>query len=493
MDEHVRLAWKWFLDKYGIVVDADIEVKGDMGSIKIRSGSNDFEISFPLLDHEGSVISIGGFNVHTWFMGKLLEDDINSNGVIFAHVNDKKIPCGFIKDRKLILAFDPFTFIYSVLSGGLEGRTYPVGVPFLDRLSEILFGAIKHLIVGNGGILIAKSFWPNDKMFAVCLTHDVDEIKKTYQYVTRSVRFLSRLNFNGLKNEILSIIYKLRGKEPYWTFEEVIRLEKELGVRSSFYFLKETGKVEIFSGRTWRYLGRRYDFKDVSEIIGYLHSNGWDVGLHGSFHSYMRYDLLKREKEELEYVLGDRVVGIRQHNLNLKIPETWKIHESLGFEYDTTLGSNRYVGFRWGTCFPFYPIDYERNVRMKILEIPLIVEDIVLFRYSNPWNTLIDVINKVENVSGVLTMLWHHTVFNNLEYPGWANVYRRAIEYCKSRGAWVTSGREIAKWWKIRGASKVSYKIRNDKVEISSEIPVIVYSSAVRLIDGDNVRICIER
>ncbi len=496
MGEHIGLAWSWFVDKYGIVVDADIEVRGDTGLIKFRSGSNDFEIIFPLSDHRDlSMIPIEGFNVYTWFMGRVLENDINSNAVIFAHVNGKKVPCGFIEDNRLILNFDPFAFIYSVLSGGLDGKDFPVEIPFLDRLSEILFRAIKHLIVSNGEVLITKSFWPNGKRFAVCLTHDVDEIKKTYQYVTRSIRFLKQFNFNRLKNEFLSLVSKLRGKEPYWTFEEIVRLEEELGVRSSFYFLRETGKFEILNRKTWRHLGRRYYFEDVSDVVDYLHSNGWDVGLHGSFYSYTNYDLLKCEKEELEKVLGDKVVGIRQHNLNLEIPETWKIHESLSFEYDTTLGSNRYVGFRWGTCFPFNPIDAENDARIKILEIPLIVEDIVLFRYPDPWSKFIDTVCKVENVKGVLTVLWHHAVFNELEYPGWVDIYKKVIEHCKSREAWITSGRRIAEWWKIRGASRVHYRIRNSRIEISAEngIPVVVHTSAARLIEGYNVRICIER
>ena len=30
--------------------------------------------------------------------------------------------------------------------------------------------------------------WPNNADFAVCLTHDVDRIKKTYQYFTHSIK-----------------------------------------------------------------------------------------------------------------------------------------------------------------------------------------------------------------------------------------------------------------------------------------------------------------
>ncbi|GAH60430.1 unnamed protein product, partial [marine sediment metagenome] len=31
-----------------------------------------------------------------------------------------------------------------------------------------------------------KTMWPDNKRFAVCLTHDVDRVKKTYQYITHS-------------------------------------------------------------------------------------------------------------------------------------------------------------------------------------------------------------------------------------------------------------------------------------------------------------------
>jgi len=181
-----------------------------------------------------------------------------------------------------------------------------------------------------------------------------------------------------------------------------------------------------------------------------LDLEGWEVGLHGSFYSYNDYDLLKREKQELERVLSKKVVGIRQHNLNLSVPETWRIHESLGFEYDTTLGSNHYIGFRWGTCFPFYPIDHEQRRFIRVLQIPLIIEDIALFRYKDPWKKFLEVVNKVKKYGGVLTILWHHSVFNNLEFPSWADMYERMIMYCKKEGAWITNGYEISRWWKMR-------------------------------------------
>ena len=367
--------------------------------------------------------------------------------------------------------------MYLTISGSLEKEVSSntfltlVEKPYLDSLSEIVFKAIRYLIISNRYPLITKSFWPNGKNFAVCLTHDVDEIRKTYQYITRSIRFLKRLDFAALKNEFISLVSKLKGKDPYWTFDEIIDLEKHLGVRSSFYFLKERGKVKISDKKTWRHLGRRYSFKEpkLVEIIKKLRLGGWEVGLHGSFYSYNDFNLLKKEKEELEEVLGDKVIGIRQHNLNLSIPETWRIHEALGFEYDTTLGSNHYVGFRWGTCFPFYPYDVGSGRFLKVLQIPLHIEDIVVFRYPNPWEVCVRMVEMVQRYGGELTLLWHHSVFNEIDYPSWMKLYKDLVEYCKKKGAWITNASNIAKWWKRREELSPEIEYKKKTVLISSK------------------------
>ncbi|WP_202320062.1 polysaccharide deacetylase family protein [Archaeoglobus neptunius] len=355
-----------------------------------------------------------------------------------------------------------FGWIGRVLSGHIEEHYHSKNSrkeisrePFLDIVEKRIFDAI--LNENREKPVVRHSFWPHGKKFALLLTHDVDEVRKTYQYLTYPARHLRRRNFRAFKNQIISFVKKLGGKEPFWTFEEIMQIEMELGVRSTFFFLNETAKVNLLDTKTWRHYGRKFNIRDkkITELLKTLTSGGWEVGLHGSFESYRDFKKLKNELMVLEEVLGEKVCGTRQHNLNLEIPETWKYHEKLGLIYDTTLGFNSCAGFRWGTSFPFHPLDAESGRALDLLEIPLVVEDIALFSYEKPWKEFLEIARKVESYEGVLTILWHHSVFNDLEFPEWGDMYRKIVEYCLNRDAWVATGCEIARWWREREISDV--------------------------------------
>ncbi|HEY9247025.1 MAG TPA: polysaccharide deacetylase family protein, partial [Candidatus Methanoperedens sp.] len=315
------------------------------------------------------------------------------------------------KDDMISIDTDIFSLSGKILSGELEKYFPGMGIkekkdkvssPILDRagklLTDCLISASRELDIP----LIQKSFWPEGKKFAVCLTHDIDEIRKTYQWITYPVRFARKMDFNRVYYQFISFLDKIKGREPYWTFGELMDIESKRNVRSTFFFLNERGKVRILDKRTWRHAGRRYDFNDskVSGIIRELNNKGWDVGLHGSFYSYDDCNSLIMEKKLLENVFKSRVYGIRQHNLNLRIPETWLYQEKTGFEYDTTLGFNDCIGFRWGTCFPFRPFYAQENRSMDIIEIPLIIEDTAFLRSDNPWEEYARISKEVEDCEG---------------------------------------------------------------------------------------------
>jgi hypothetical protein len=396
----------------------------------------------------------------------------------------KTFPCITQMDDCIYIGFDFFYHRGIILSGEHEKiwggewtneRCSLLKDPFIDQIDDLIFTLLKNVYQNEGLFLIHKTAWPEAKPLAVCLTHDVDETRKTYQWITYPFRLLKKLDGKGIVDQIKSLGKKIQGAEPYWTFETVLEMEKDVGAVSSFYFLQEKSPVRILDRKTWRHLGRRYDWHapDIVRLMRSLEGQGWEVGLHGSFESFADGEKIHQEKSELEQILGETVKGIRQHNLNLAIPATWLYHERELFLYDSTLGSNKCTGFRWGTSHAFRPFFLHEKRPINVLEIPLIIEDIPFFRCPDPWRDFLLLFHKTSQYHGILTLLWHPAVLNPLEYPHWCGAYKKILEYSKEKNAWITNGREIARWWHKREAVTLQWEYTGSEliITLTGEIP----------------------
>ena len=109
-------------------------------------------------------------------------------------------------------------------------------------------------------------------------------------------------------------------------------------------------------------------------MIREIDRRGWEIGLHPSWYSFDDVDEMKAQKESLEEVVGHEVVSVRQHFLHYDIRVTPRTQELAGFRYDSTLGFNDNVGFRFGTCHPWKVYDTEQQTTLSLVEIPLIVQ-----------------------------------------------------------------------------------------------------------------------
>lgn len=273
---------------------------------------------------------------------------------------------------------------------------------------------------------------PDGENFAVCLTHDVDRVKKTYQAITH---FL----MDGRAYHLTSIFST---SNPYWTFDKIMEIEEKHNVRSTFFFLNESKRLNLFKPSTYKLTLGRYNIHNqkIIEVIKKLNKDGWEIGVHGSYDSYQNKDLILREKNELEGILGKPVLGIRQHYLNLDIPNTWELQREVGFKYDSSFGFRNRIGFRGNKIRPFRPFDDE------FLEIPLTIMDGPLFKSSKgiytAWRKCENLLKYIEKKKGLLTVLWHTDRFNDREYPNQMRVYEKIIEESLKRNAWVTNCRE---------------------------------------------------
>lgn len=276
-----------------------------------------------------------------------------------------------------------------------------------------------------------------DYEFALCLTHDVDRLYKTFQAPYYAIK---DRNPSHLKSIVSS-------EHPYWQFDEIMNLEEELGVRSAFYFLNEKdlfhdkGPRDWVKPKNWKLFTGRYDITDeeIVDVIQALDEGGWEVGLHGSYDSYRDADRLENEKNQLEEILGKEIAGGRQHYLNLKKPQTWKHHRTIGLKYDASLGSSSQYGFQYGKQ-SIRPFDDEFLVfPLTVMEEPLMQNNPDLETVKNEIDELIREAAKSE---AVMTVLWHPRVFNEEEFPGYREMYIYLIKKAKEVNAWVGSPRD---------------------------------------------------
>lgn len=303
---------------------------------------------------------------------------------------------------------------------------------------DILEPAVSRFLIQQG----LTFTYPDNKLFAVCLTHDVDEIYPPYRHILlSSMTCLKKLDFDQLRRQVS---WKLHEKEksPYWNFKKIMDLEEKYGACSSFYFLATHSDIRRF----------RYNIEDLDDELGQIHERGWEVGLHGGYYAYNDLEEILREKKRLEQVLGSMVTGYRNHYLRIHVPDSWEKLARAEFLYDTTLGYNDIVGFRNGMCHPFRPYNLNTDSEINILEIPLAIMDNTVFEsstsYEEAWNLVKRLIDTVALYNGVICLNWHNDSFNCPFKNTHEIMYEKILEYCCSKKAWMTSGENIWTWWK---------------------------------------------
>jgi peptidoglycan/xylan/chitin deacetylase (PgdA/CDA1 family) len=273
--------------------------------------------------------------------------------------------------------------------------------------------------------------------FALCLTHDVDKPFKTpihAVYYTLTERDPSHLR--AVREDC----------NPYWQFEEIMRLESELGVRSAFYWLNEPpisihhrerlSDLQSLVQSVGRY---SVHHPEIADIIHRLDEGGWEIGLHGSFHTSEDGRRLRSEKTRIEDLLGQSITGGRQHYLNLAVPETWSHYAEIGLKYDASLGSRTESGFHFGYDV-LRPLDDEFVVfPLTLMEQHLPDPDA---DFSSAWAEIDDLLETAQRESAVMTVLFHPRYFNATEFPGYRTIYRKLVETALDRNAWVGSPAE---------------------------------------------------
>lgn len=282
--------------------------------------------------------------------------------------------------------------------------------------------------------------YPDDKEFAVCLSHDVDFLFETPEAkLNKAVNAFASKDLGGMLKHIRQMP---KTRIPYWTFDEIMRMEDRHGARSTFFFLaNDSSEPEA-----------NYLPEDVRSVMAELDAGGWEIGLHGGFRAYMDIERLKLEKGLLERALGRSVSGYRGHFLKFRVPDTWELLARAGFAYDSTLGYPDRSGFRNGMCHPYRPFNLRTSSWIDILEVPLVIMDTSLFEHmrldaKQAWDLTSTLLRRVRELAGGISINWHNSSFSGEPL----DFYERILQFCNENEAWMTTCGRLAEHWRLAG------------------------------------------
>jgi peptidoglycan/xylan/chitin deacetylase (PgdA/CDA1 family) len=350
-----------------------------------------------------------------------------------------------------------------LLTGQSEINNYPKDFNSERIVPDFAFNILNKNSILYKPILDVEQLvqWPNKKKFAVCLTHDVDNvtkysIKQSYRGRLQDIRQTKTLTSIGrnLGGFTFDFLKKLNNKkDPLHNFEKWLNIESKFNAKSTFFFWPGFNNISKHHISDCTYNLNDIVIFDkqkctVSEMIVDIDKRGWEIGLHPSWYSYNNLDEMKRQKNSLELILKKEVVSVRQHQLHHDLRITPEIHTKAGFLYDSTLGFNDNIGFRFGTSFPWRMSINNSN----IIEIPLIAQDGALLSTvkglrldeDTAFEYLKMIINEIEKVGGVATFVWHPDVLIDT----WWNLYLRLLEFLEPKNPFFGTIEEIGELYK---------------------------------------------
>lgn len=362
----------------------------------------------------------------------------------------------------------------AVLSGQLELQFVPPADAKTGRVPDFGYNPLYRLGLLYRPVLDEQTpcpvSWPEGAPFAVCLTHDLDvvslagvrqsirKIIRTWRSQPRPSRMMQSLQTLLALRRLAQALARGPRSDPLWCYERWLEAEDRLGVRSTFFIFPAHVGRSHFSDCHYAYQDRirfRRQRCRVADLIRTLVREGWEVGVHPSWNAATDEPELRQQKESVEEAAGTNVVSVRHHWLRFDLRTTPRLHAMVGLRYDSSLGFNDNVGFRFGTCRPWWLRDPAAATPLRVLEIPLIAQDTALLNAMKGLRLNLDgarsylrqLTDEVEKVGGVFTLSFHPDGIDASRCPGWFELYCDVIAELKTRRAWFATIGELGRLW----------------------------------------------
>ncbi len=360
----------------------------------------------------------------------------------------------------VLFAADLVSESHLLLSGAFEARTgtdehgrhnppppAAYRTPTVSCHYNLVAKAVRRVFDRAGLPLLSIPRWPASAPMALFLSHDVDAVKKW-----TGKRVLYELALAALRRKspgptLRSIAAGLRGRDPYWRFDELLQLEAESGFPSTWFFAPFGGDYD----RRTRPIDPVYrrPATQLASAFGRIGDRGCEIGLHGVRDAFLEAAELRRQREQLEQQAGSRLDGLRFHYLMFRHGNTWAAAAEAGLRYDASRGFSDRAGFRDGMAAPWFPFAEGSD----LVELPLHCMDGLFLHASDPETAAAEVLEAyrlARGAGGMFSFLLHPGCLDPLEIPGLEAFYRKLLSRAREDSCRAMTGRQLCDWWLAR-------------------------------------------
>ncbi|MEM9364190.1 MAG: polysaccharide deacetylase family protein [Bacteroidota bacterium] len=369
---------------------------------------------------------------------------IRSNDLLFEQgINDldirvsdwEGVPCFFATDENSAIPYDVFSASFFLLSRYEE---------YLPHVKDSVgrYPAKESLAYKNKFLeLPVVDLWAN-KLFSKLKTRfpDIQSKKRAYNFtsivnVTASHCYAHRglvrtlggylLDFSklGFRRMVRRTMVLMRlSKDPFDNFDKLIQIHKRYKAKSMFFFqfaeYSAHDKNISPHNNTFRYL--------IKSIADYS-----VVSLSTSFLSSTDKVVLKEEKKGLGGLIHRPIKYARLRYNRVNVPVTYRTLIEAEFTDDFSMGYTHQIGFRAGTCSPFYFYDISLESKQPLKIHPFAMHDYALLNYKKP-NEVFDrmdtIFRNVREVKGSFITIFSNELLGSKHRIPWISLYESLLK-----------------------------------------------------------------
>ena len=176
------------------------------------------------------------------------------------------------------------------------------------------------------------------------------------------------------------------------------------------------------------------DFQPLITKIQDLFKLGYSVGIHPSYLAMENPKLIEDQYNFLKKIAAKEIVSSRQHYLRYRLPSTYQKLISLGITEEYTSCLPQMIGYKYGTCRPFFWYDIQNELTTNLKIFPTVAMDRTLLEDmalspGQAATRLAQLKGDIQAVGGDFRVLIHpEALSNTFEWKGWQQTFTQLFD-----------------------------------------------------------------